>query len=161
MKLSFACLAAFAILVAAFSSSSLASSATRLPGFRSPTGNIKCLFVPGARNGSGRGHSPNTLRCELGHADYASKLQARCMGPNGAGVDWHGFELSAKGRGLVTCTGGILYNPGTQHPSYVTLPYGKTWRQGVFTCLSRITGVTCRNREGHGLFVSRQAWRTW
>jgi hypothetical protein len=31
----------------------------------------------------------------------------------------------------------------------------------IFTCSSRATGVTCRNRDGHGLFVARETWRTW
>ncbi len=83
------------------------------------------------------------------------------MAPNGAGVDWHGFTLSATGKGQLNCSGGILYNPSTQTPSYVTLPYGKSWQRGVFTCTSRLSGVTCRNRAGHGLFVSRQSWRVW
>jgi uncharacterized protein DUF6636 len=126
-----------------------AASATRLPGFRSPSGNIKCLFVPG----------PGNLLCEIAHADYAEKLQNRCM--SGPSVDWHGFELGATGKGSITCSGGILYNPDTQRPSYALLPYGKSRRQGAFTCWSRASGVTCRNRKGHGLFISRQAWRAW
>ena len=63
--------------------------------------------------------------------------------------------------GQVLCTGGILYNPGTQHPHYVTLPYSRTWHQNVFTCTSRVTGLTCTNRAGHGVFISRESWRTW
>jgi hypothetical protein len=126
-----------------------ATAKTVLPGFHSPTGNIRCLFVHGA------------LRCQIARADYAKTLQARCMAPGGAGVDWHGFELGATVKGGVTCSGGILYSPDTERPVYVNLPYGRTWRQGVFTCTSQITGVTCRNRTGHGLFVSRQTWRAW
>ena len=83
------------------------------------------------------------------------------MAPNGAGVDWHGFTLSPTGKGLVNCSGGILYNPATQHPSYVTLAYGRTRRVGSFTCASRRTGLTCRNGRGHGLFLSRESWRAW
>jgi hypothetical protein len=98
------------------------------------------------------------LRCQIARADYAKTLQNRCM--SGPSVDWHGFELRASGKGSVTCSGGILYNPDTQRPSYVTLQYGRSWRRGPFTCRSRIGGVTCRNRAGHELFVSRQAWRT-
>jgi len=138
--------------VVALASAGPAASLTRLPGFRSPTGNIKCFFIPG---------SPGLLRCSIAHADYARQLQARCMAPNGAGVDWHGFELSPTRKGEVTCSGGILYNPETQRPSYVSLPYGTTWRQGAFTCWSRTTGVSCRNRTGHGLFIYRQALRVW
>ena len=44
---------------------------------------------------------------------------------------------------------------------FTTLPYGKTWHQGVFTCTSRANGLTCRNPTGHGLFISRESWRVW
>jgi hypothetical protein len=125
-----------------------ASSATRLPGFRSPSGNIACLLVSGP-----------TLRCDIGHSNYSKTLQTQCM--SRASIDWHGFELGRTTKGAVTCSGGILYNPGTQSPAYVKLSYGKNWRQGAFTCQSRRDGVTCRNASGHGLFISRQSWRTW
>jgi hypothetical protein len=127
-----------------------ATAATRLPGFRSPSRNIRCLFVPGR---------PANLLCSIARASYADTLQARCMA--GPSVDWHGFELGATRKGGVVCSGGILYNPDTQRPTYVTLPYGATWRHTPFTCWSRVTGVTCRNRNGHGLFLSRETWRAW
>ena len=135
---------------------SLAGSATRLPGFRSPSGNISCLFVPSAPLDSGSGRTPATILCKLAHADYAQALQNRCKG-----VEWHGFSLPAARKGAVNCSGGILYNPTTQHPSYVTLAYGKTWRQKMFSCTSQLTGVNCSNTLGHGIFISRQTWRTW
>jgi hypothetical protein len=137
----------------ALATAGLAGAKAPLPGFRSPSGNIKCLFVPAA-------HAA-TLRCEIGRADYAETLQQSCIGPNGGGVDWHGFELAGGRKGGVTCSGGILYNPGTERPSYVTLPYGRSWRHAAFTCWSRTSGVTCRETAGHGLFVSRQRWRVW
>ena len=46
-------------------------------------------------------------------------------------------------------------------PTYVTLAYGKTWHFKAFTCTSRFTGLTCTNRAGHGLFLSRESWRAW
>jgi uncharacterized protein DUF6636 len=140
-----------AVLSVLLGSVATMAAATRLPGFHSPSGNISCLALPGGR----------TILCTLGRAGYSSRLQDRCMAPGGAGVDWHGFTLSATGKGQLNCSGGILYNPDTQKPSYVTLPYGKSWRQGPFTCTSRLSGVTCRNRAGHRLFVSRQSWRLW
>ena len=129
-----------------------AAVATTLPGFRSPSGNIKCLVIRG---------TPATLLCTIGRADYAKTLQARCLGPAGAGVDWHGFLLPAARKGAVSCSGGALYNPATQHPAYVTLAYGKTWRHKMFGCTSAIDGVNCSNPSGHGMFISRQTWRTW
>ena len=73
----------------------------------------------------------------------------------GAGVDWHGFELSGAGKGHAVCAGGSLLT-GNQHPRYVPLPYGRSWHSGSFTCTSRVAGVTCRSRAGHGFFVSLQ-----
>lgn len=143
-------LATLVALVACAGISALPASALRLlPGFHSPSGNIRCFLVAG------------TLRCDLGHADYAAALQAYCMRPGGAGLDWHGFELGAARKGAVTCSGGILYSPGQERPSYANLPYGASWRRGAFTCRSRVAGVTCRNGKGHGLFLSRQSWRAW
>jgi hypothetical protein len=128
---------------------------TLLPGFHSPSGNIRCFAVPLGGTGAG------TLRCEIRQASYGRALQERCMRPDGSGVDWHGFELGPTSRGRVTCSGGILYDEGTQRPSYADLPYGRTWRRAGFTCVSRVTGVTCRNARGHGLFISRASWRAW
>ena len=154
MKPSLLISTAVAILVAAAAASSpllaapTSSSAARqagvriLPGFRSPTGNIKCFVV-------------KSLYCEIDKANYRQRLQARCD------LDWHGFELNAANRARSYCTSNAAYNMGTERPNNAKLAYGKSFRHGVFTCLSRVTGVTCRNRHGHGLFVSRQAWRTW
>src|SRR5918912_1276297 len=124
------------------------SAAQRVRGFRSPTGNIRCLYVI----------PPGMMLCTIDRSAYAKRLQDRCMAPGGAGLDWHGFTLGATKKGTIVCSGGILYN-GT--PSYVTLRYGKPWRHGVFTCVSKLSGVTCRSRAGHGLFISRQASRAW
>jgi hypothetical protein len=41
------------------------------------------------------------------------------------------------------------------------LRYGRTWRKGGFTCVSRRTGLTCRNLRRHGFFVSRSSWRVY
>ena len=138
------------VLALAFGSASPASSSQVLPGFRSPSGNIKCLYMP--RFGF--------VYCSIAKADYSRKLIAYCAQPK-IGVDWAGFTLGKKGKGSVECSGGAMYDPSTQHPSFVTLAYGKTWKRSVFTCWSRVTGVTCKSPSGHGLFVSRQSWRAF
>jgi hypothetical protein len=154
MKLSLLISTAVAIVIAAvaMSSSAVGSSGARVvPGFRSPSGNIHCYYNPKAfapPHGTKR-----LLTCGLRHADYAMRLQRRCL----AG-DWHGFGFGAKARPTLFCTG----NPDFSiRPVYTTLAYGKSWTRGPFTCASRVTGVTCRNRGAHGVFVSRQAYRTW
>lgn len=142
---------AVAIAAVAMSSSALGSSAVRnVPGFRSPSGNIQCYFDQKAYAPGG---TRRLLTCGLRHADYAMQLQRRCL----AG-DWHGFGLRANARPTLFCSG----NPDFSiRPVYTTLAYGKSWTRGRFTCTSRITGVTCRSTGGHGLFISRQSYRTW
>ena len=115
------------------------------PGVRTPTHNITCAATPAA------------LHCDIAQASYRARLQARCIAPP-TGLDWHGFELTPKGKGGITCSGGVLVM-GPVH--YVTLAYGRTWRHGPYTCTSRVTGLTCTNRAGHGLFLSRASYRTF
>jgi hypothetical protein len=123
---------------------------TPIPGVRTPSRNIECLYVPGR---------PATLHCDIHASSYGTQLRNRCMSQ--AGLDWHGFELAATRKSGVTCSGGILYNPDTQRPVFRTLPYGRTWKHGAFTCASARTGLTCRNPGGHGLFISRESWRAF
>jgi hypothetical protein len=154
MKFSVLISTAVAVAIAAVATSSSAfgsSSARNVPGFRSPSGNIQCYYDPKAF-APPSGTRP-LLTCGLHHADYAMQLQRRCL----AG-DWHGFGLRAHTKPTLFCTGNPDY---AIHPVYTTLAYGKSWTRGRFTCTSRITGVTCRNAGGHGLFVSRQSYRTW
>jgi hypothetical protein len=148
MKSSLLISLAVAVAIAAVAASSATAGRNVLPGFRSPSGNIRCFVV-------------TDLYCSISRADYATRLQARCMRPDGSGVDWHGFTLGASAKGRVHCTSNPPYDLGKQRPSYRYLAYGKTFQRGSFTCKSRVTGITCRNRNGHGLFISRQAWRAW
>jgi Family of unknown function (DUF6636) len=141
-------LAALACCLAAAAPATAAK--TPIPGVRTPSLNISCLYVPGPVPG---------LHCDVRSASYRSALQQRCT--TRAGLDWHGFELGRTTKGAVTCSGGILYSPDTQRPVYHTLAYGKTWRHAGFTCSSARTGLTCRNAHGHGAFISRASWRVW
>jgi hypothetical protein len=129
-----------------------ASSLTRLPGFRSPTKNISCLFIPRP--------APGWMLCQIKQAKYTKRLVAHCAAPP-IGVDWGGFSLGPRKKASIVCTGGVLYDPSTQKATYVTLPYGQSWKHGVYTCSSKVTGVTCRNRTGHGLFLSRERYHLW
>ena len=154
MKLSLAISTTVAVVIVAVAMSSSAagsSSARTVPGFRSPSGNIRCYYDPKA---FAPPHSTKSLlTCGLQHADYAMQVQRRC--PAG---DWHGFTLFAKGKPNIFCTG----NPNFSiRPVYTTLAYGQSWTRGPFACSSRITGVTCRNQGAHGFLISRQAYRTW
>jgi hypothetical protein len=138
------------VFVLAMAPSGLAGPSSVLPGFKSPSGNIRCLFMPGF----------GFMYCTIAKADYTRQLIKYCAQPK-IGVDWAGFTLGKKGKGSIECSGGAMYDSSTQHPSFVTLPYGKTWKRSVFTCTSRINGVTCKNPSGHGLFIAREAWRAF
>jgi hypothetical protein len=96
----------------------------------------------------------------IGHASYSAALQRRCIAAP-TSLDWHGFELPATRKGSVSCSGGIFYDPASERPVFTSLAYGRTWRHGPFTCVSRRTGLTCTNGRGHGLFLSRESWRAW
>lgn len=41
------------------------------------------------------------------------------------------------------------------------LAYGRTWSGGGIRCASASTGLTCRNKSGHGFFLSREHWRAF
>ena len=131
-----------------------AAGAVSIPGVVTPSGNIRCLFVPSKTGG------PANLLCDIHASAYGAALQRRCISPP-TGLDWHGFRLSKHRPGEVVCTGGVLYDIGRQVPHYVTLAYGRTWREGPFTCASRTAGLTCTSATGHGLFISRESWRAW
>ena len=130
-----------------------AAAAARLPGVKTPSKNISCFYVPQ------RPTTHGNLLCNIKQASYTHALQAKCIAPP-TGLDWHGFTLSDTRRGEVLCTGGIMYD-ARDTPTFVTLAYGKRWRYRGFTCTSRVTGVTCTNAHGHGLFISRASWRAW
>lgn len=127
-----------------------ARATTPLPGVRSPSGNISCLFAPGP---------PGHILCSIRRAAYAAALQKRCLAS--ASLDWVGFELTPFRKGTFVCSGGVLYDPRTSVPRVITLAYGKTWTHGPFACYSRVDGLSCGNHTGHGLFISRQSWRRW
>jgi hypothetical protein len=127
------------------------AQAKTLPGFHSPSRNITCLLVT---------NKPAYLNCEIAQAGYTAKLRHYC-GSAPFGVDWGGFSLGQRTKGGITCTGGTLYDPGTEHPHYVVLAYGTKWNQGSFTCDSETSGVTCTNGHGHGIFVSRDSYKLY
>jgi Family of unknown function (DUF6636) len=108
--------------------------------FRTPSGNIGCVFS------SGFG-SPADLRC-----DIRSRLRPRPHRPRGCDLDWgDSYEMKATGRVDVTCHGDTAILPNAR-----VLRYGKRWSSHGLACRSRKVGLRCSNRSGHGFFLSRQ-----
>ena len=48
-----------------------------------------------------------------------------------------------------------------RHPRARVLAYGRTWKAGGFTCVSRASGLTCTNKGGHGWLLSRALTRVF
>jgi hypothetical protein len=134
----------------------VAASAARtaaLPGVKTPTRNISCFYVPIKPTTRGN------LLCAVARSSYSRAEQDGCQAR--VGLDWHGFELSDRGQAKPVCTGGALYDIGRDRPAFVVLAYGRTWHSHRFKCTSRVTGLTCTNGRGHGLFLSRESRRLW
>jgi hypothetical protein len=65
--------------------------------------------------------------------------------------------------GASTCPGGsVIPGPVAGESVALVLAYGKTWRgSDGLRCASAFTGLTCRNKSGHGFFLSRETWRSF
>ncbi|CAN5282495.1 hypothetical protein BH20ACT13_BH20ACT13_25690 [soil metagenome] len=113
--------------------------------FVTPSRNILCLWsaTVDAR--------PRTfLRCQIG-----TGLNPRPKRPPDCDTDWgFGLTLLNVGRAEVLCAGDTIWRRWKP-----VLTYGTTWRKRGFTCRSAFVGLTCRNTDGHGFFLSRERWR--
>ena len=136
-------LAAGALALTSLAGSALAAQSAALKGFQTPSHNIVC----GGYNGS-----KAWLRC-----DITSGLKPKPARPKGCVFDFGGtLTLSAKGYTRIGCVSDAVLPDPRKAP---VLAYGKTWRYGPFTCSSATKGLTCRNKAGHGFFLSRERWR--
>ncbi len=117
-----------------------AGVSARLISFRTPSGNIGCVYLRGPG-------SLTSLRC-----DIRSGILPRPRRPPGCHLAWgDSYSMNATGRVVLTCHGDTTILPNVR-----ILRYGTRWRQGGFVCRSRTVGLHCSNRNGHGFFFSRQ-----
>jgi hypothetical protein len=110
-----------------------AATAASPQRFQTPSRQIACMYLP-----AGAGQSAQ-MRCDL------LFLNDRAV------------VLGRRGRArLVKITDTVA------DPNAKVLAYGHSRRLGVFTCTSRRTGLTCKNRRnGHGFSVSREQRRLY
>jgi hypothetical protein len=134
---------ALAGLLAAAMTAASAARPAQLTGFWSPSRNIVCGYLPA------EGGSQAFLRCDI-RSGLRPKPRAACD------LDWTGVSLAARTAARPTCAGDTVADP-----RFPVLPYGRAWRRGGFVCFSETIGVACLSPAGHGLFLSRQAWRTF
>jgi hypothetical protein len=118
----------------------VAAAAFGLSGFRTPSNNIHCAYVP-----KGTASSRAFLRCDIFRRAGERKRPRGCEGDYGAG-----FSVRRTGRASILCISDTVYDA-----RYRVLRYGRTWRRGGITCRSRESGLRCTNRSGHGFFLSR------
>jgi hypothetical protein len=123
------------VLVAALIGAALtvpASAEAALRMFRSPTGNLGCMFYSDAQ-------TPRTVRCEW------------------RGGNDRALTLTERGKGKrIRITDTVL------DPNAKVLKYGSTTKFGSLRCTSRTTGITCRStRSSHGFVVSMQRQRVF
>lgn len=111
-----------------------AASATSSGFFRTPSGNIYC------------GHF-GSLRC-----DIRSGLVPKPAKPAGCDFDWgQTYGLNRTGAARIGCVSDSVFSPSAR-----VLRYGTRWSGGGITCVSRTSGLRCKNAGGHGFFMSRQ-----
>lgn len=115
-----------------------AASASRGVEFATPSRNIGCAG------------DATFVRCDI------SVTRAKAPPkPRSCRFDWgNAFELRQRGRPRRLCVSDTVLG------SRRILWYGRTQRLGRrIACTSRTAGLTCRNREGHGFFLSRDRVR--
>ncbi|MBI5107002.1 MAG: hypothetical protein HZB46_18810 [Solirubrobacterales bacterium] len=109
-----------------------ASAKLTITPFQTPTKQIRCAYM------SGDGFGP-LIRCDLLFLNDRAVV----------------LDKTGKAR-RATVTDTVA------DPKGKVLGYGKSRRFGRFTCTSRRTGLTCRNRaNGHGFTVSRERQKVW
>jgi Family of unknown function (DUF6636) len=123
----------------------LLAAAAGIGTFRTPSGNIVCQHFVAATA---------SVECGIRSGLVGVRPVRKCA----AGDPTTGrVVLPALGRAQrVRCAG----DPGPfLFRTPPVLRYGRTWRGGGISCASARTGLTCRNRSGHGFFLSRERWR--
>ena len=133
--------------------------APAVPGFsgffKTPSGNIVC----GYGHGSKFPRPFVACRIKSGLRPPPRPTRPGCFTTNDIG-------LGATGRtttGRTICPGEPEGDAGVLVYESVArvLVYGTSWSGGGIGCTSAVAGLTCRNRSGHGFFLSRARWRAF
>jgi hypothetical protein len=127
---------AVAVLTVAALSGALASGASALKEFKSPSGNIGCIM------------SAKFVRCDIREHSYPNPPKPHpCYG------DWGGnvVGVGTRDEGEVSCA-----SDSALDPAYPVLAYGDRIANRRFRCASKTKGVRCVNLQTrHGFFISR------
>lgn len=133
--------------------------------FVTPSGNITCVMTG------------NNVRCDTLRNSWRLPRQ-----PSWCDVDWgNGLEVSGRSRAHIPCAGDtvagsamlsnradtrwfnakrdLVVNKG--YGRQAGLRYGYALRLGSTSCTSTTSGVTCRNKYGHGFSMASRTYRLW
>jgi len=111
-----------------------AQPALTTPTFQMPSKNIGCTYGEGV------------LVCDILSGLNPEPKQS-CE------LDWTGMEMERLGPAQPRCAGDTAYDQNAP-----VLAYGTAWARGGFTCESSEDGLRCRNQDGQGFTLSREAW---
>lgn len=114
----------------------------RIVYFQTPSRNVGCAYLPVISPGD-----RPTLRCEI-----RSRLRPLPPRPRGCGDAVWGEAVAMTRTGRA---GGICISDTIREPSAPILAYGRVWRVGGFTCVSKATDLSCTNLTRHGWTLSR------
>ena len=102
--------------------------------FQMPSHNVGC------------GIDSDVLRCDILSGLKPEPTEA-CE------LDWTGVVLDADSAGQPECAGDTVFDQ-----SAPVLAYGETWSRDGLTCVSRQSGLECKNAAGHGFTLARESW---
>jgi hypothetical protein len=116
-----------------------APASARLVMFSSPSHNIGCAMTT------------RFARCDIENRDWSAPRK-----PRSCRLDWgFGLEIGKSGRAGFVCAGDTTIDPRGR-----VLAYGTQQIMGRYTCSSRRSGMTCRNRgTGNGFRIARAGYR--
>jgi hypothetical protein len=105
--------------------------------FVTPSRNIGCTYIP---KGGTEMYKPDDGGPELGCDRIEPKYIRLILSASGKAFI---FEME----GDTACCDDVN-----------VLNYGDRWKAGPFTCMSDESGLTCRRKDGHGFFASRNKY---
>jgi hypothetical protein len=135
---------------AAFARSSIGDGSFGSRYFRGPGGNVVCGYFSGVG-------LPPLLECGVVRQLVPPPPHPK-QGCGGLDFAGNRIRLGAAGPAYGFCTGdaGVL----AELSSAPRLAYGKTWREGPFSCTVSPSWVSCTNKSGHGFFINRYRWHS-
>lgn len=115
----------------------VAAPASALTSFQTPSRNIGCVVAS------------NTLRCDIATTSVRPPKR-----PASCDLDFgNAFAMNTRARPRRLCAGDTALGSGP------VLAYGRTRRIGVFACTSKVSGLTCTNRNRHGWTLAKSSIR--